>query len=57
MNREQSVSLLLALIIVFLFVLTGIGLAERHLGLALITFLVSVLLIGCGFMLKRRRSS
>ncbi len=57
MNRKQTVPLVLALLTVILFVLTGISIAERKLGLALITFIVSVLLIGCGMILKRRRSA
>lgn len=44
--------LLIAIGAVSCFVLTGISIAMRNLGLALLFFLISIGLVGSGFMLR-----
>lgn len=51
---KKTLSLLIASGAVLCFVLTGLGLAMRNLGLALTFFLLSLGLIGGGFLLRTR---
>lgn len=55
MSRDQRLSLAIASLAVALLVLTGFLIAERELLGALITFCLSLFVIGSGFMLKKRR--
>lgn len=51
---QKAIFLLIATIGVFCFVLTGISIGERSLLGALGSLLASVLIIGFGFVLKRK---
>ncbi|MDQ0339137.1 ABC-type multidrug transport system permease subunit [Caldalkalibacillus uzonensis] len=54
MKTSQMLFLLIAFTAVALFVLTGIFLAERQLISALMALLTSMVVIGSGFIIKKR---
>ncbi|GGK15010.1 hypothetical protein GCM10010965_05020 [Caldalkalibacillus thermarum] len=56
MKMRQTLFVLIACTAVALFVLTGILIAERRLISALLALLTSMVVIGSGFIIKKRWS-